>query len=63
TLNIADDSDGDQDMQDRLISTDSIAQFRAVRAPVRVEGAEAFVSSATAALLRVDAGAVVQVSA
>ncbi|HWW24421.1 MAG TPA: arginine N-succinyltransferase [Caulobacter sp.] len=62
-LNIADDADGEQDMQDCLIATDSVAQFRAVRAPARVEGEAVFVSSATATLLRLNAGAVAQVSA
>ena len=63
TLNIDNVMDGEQGMQNALISTDNIAQFRAARAPVRMEGAGAFVSTATAAMLRLDAGAVVQVSA
>lgn len=62
TLNIADVSDGDG-FVDSLISTDSILHFRAVRAPVRIEEGVATMSTNTAALLKLDQGALVQVSA
>lgn len=46
-----------------LVSTTAIARFRATRAPVRIADDHAFVSPATAALLALDEGASIQVSA
>ena len=52
----------DDSAEDRLISTDSIAAFRAVRAPVFIDDDSATVSSATASLLGLAPGASIQVS-
>ena len=51
----------DDEAESRLVSTDTIAGFRALRAPVQVDAQSATLSPATATLLGVDEGATIQV--
>ena len=53
--------DRDDTAESRLLSTDSIAGFRALHAPVHVDTNSATLSPATAALLGVSEGATIQV--